>query len=109
MSRALLLRTTAAFAAIASLTGGVVVSCSGDPLDSTGTPGDNRPSSHAMGRWQPDARYNDECPQSLHDSYFVVGPDGKKYPTWHPPSTTDPATDKTCYFGHEHGQDPREA
>lgn len=46
------------------------------------------------------------CPKSLHDSYFVIGPDGKKYPTWHPPIATDPATGKTCAFGHEHGRDP---
>jgi hypothetical protein len=32
-----------------------------------------------------------------------VGPDGKLYPTWHPPADT--ATG--CSFGHEHGRDPR--
>jgi hypothetical protein len=31
----------------------------------------------------------------------VVGPDGKAYPTWHPP--TGPGG---CTFGHEHGRDP---
>ncbi len=46
------------------------------------------------------------CPKSVHDSFYVIGPDGKKYPTWHPPLTTDPATGKTCAFGHEHGRDP---
>jgi hypothetical protein len=33
----------------------------------------------------------------------VVGPDGKRYPTWHP--AVDPVTG--CTFGHEHGHDPR--
>jgi hypothetical protein len=31
-----------------------------------------------------------------------MGPDGKVYPTWHPP--TGPGG---CSFGHEHGRDPR--
>ena len=55
----------------------------------------------AYGRWQPGAF--DTCSQAIHDSYSTVGPDGKLYPTWHPP--TDPATG--CSFGHEHGADPR--
>ena len=45
--------------------------------------------------------------QAFHDTYFVIGPDGKKYPTWHPPTATDPATAASCSFGHEHGRDPR--
>ena len=32
-----------------------------------------------------------------------LGPDGKRYPTWHP--AVDPASG--CRFGHEHGRDPR--
>jgi hemolysin type calcium-binding protein len=48
----------------------------------------------------------DTCPKSLHDRYSVVGPDGKLYPTWHPPEVTDPATGETCSFGHEHGANP---
>ena len=32
----------------------------------------------------------------------MLGPDGKVYPTWHPP--TGPGG---CSFGHEHGRDPR--
>lgn len=43
------------------------------------------------------------CPQWLHDSYVNAGPDGKMYPTWHPP--VDPQYG--CFFGHEHGDDPR--
>jgi hypothetical protein len=55
----------------------------------------------AFGIWTPGA--NDTCTQAIHDSYSVVGPDNKTYPTWHPP--IDPVTG--CTFGHEHGRDPR--
>ena len=44
-----------------------------------------------------------ECSAEIHNGYSVMGPDGKLYPTWHPP--VDPATG--CSFGHEHGRDPR--
>src|SRR5438067_7518874 len=43
------------------------------------------------------------CPSWVHDQYVTVGPDGKTYATWHPP--VDPQYG--CYFGHEHGADPR--
>jgi hypothetical protein len=49
--------------------------------------------------WNP-SEY-DTCSKALHDSYSVVGVDGKTYPTWHPP--VDPSG---CTFGHEHGKDP---
>jgi hypothetical protein len=49
----------------------------------------------------------DSCPRALHESYSVLGPDGKLYPAWHPPSVIDPATGEPCSFGHEHGRDPR--
>lgn len=55
----------------------------------------------AYGRWSPGPQ--DTCSKAIHDSYSTVGPDGKLYPTWHPP--VDPATG--CTFGHEHGRDPR--
>ncbi|HQR17653.1 MAG TPA: hypothetical protein PK948_04760 [Gemmatimonadales bacterium] len=51
--------------------------------------------------WRPGP--NDDCTAEIHNSYSVVGPDGKLYPTWHPP--VDPTTG--CRFGHEHGRDPR--
>lgn len=57
--------------------------------------------------WTPTAY--DTCPKALHDQFTVVGPDGKRYPTWHPPTTVDPATGETCTFGHEHGADPHES
>lgn len=62
--------------------------------------------SHAMGLWTP-TRF-DTCPKELHDRYKVKGPDGKWYPTWHPPVVTNPATGKQCSFGHEHGRNPAE-
>ena len=54
-----------------------------------------------FGIWTPGT--GDTCTQEIHDRYSVVGPDGKRYNTWHPP--VDPATG--CTFGHEHGRDPR--
>jgi len=76
--------------------------------------------SAAMGMWNPDVTY-DKCYDSkgnvdaistanikaLHDSFSVIGPDGKRYPTWHPAIATDPATGASCRFGHEHGRDPK--
>ena len=54
----------------------------------------------AYGIWAPSG--TDTCSADVHDSYMAVGPDGLRYPTWHPP--VDPATG--CTFGHEHGRDP---
>ncbi len=54
--------------------------------------------------WTPTAY--DTCSAELHRSYSVLGPDGKLYPTWHPPTVVDPATGQRCTFGHEHGDDP---
>lgn len=55
----------------------------------------------SFGIWVPGA--NDDCTAAQHDAYSVVGPDHKRYPTWHPP--IDPVTG--CSFGHDHGRDPR--
>lgn len=57
--------------------------------------------SRAFGIWTPGR--GDTCSADVHDRYATLGPDGKKYPIWHPP--TDPVTG--CSFGHEHGRDPR--
>lgn len=43
-----------------------------------------------------------ECTREVHARYWTWGPDGRVYPTWHPPR--DPSG---CAFGHEHGDDPR--
>jgi hypothetical protein len=62
-------------------------------------PGSATPS-RAFGIWTPGP--NDGCTKEQHDAFAVLGPDGKVYPTWHPP--TGPGG---CTFGHEHGRDPR--
>ena len=54
----------------------------------------------AMATWVPGA--GDNCTVEIHNQNATVGPDGKLYPTWHPP--VDPETG--CNFGHEHGRDP---
>jgi hypothetical protein len=59
---------------------------------------------YAERNWAPTSF--DTCPASLHRSHSVLGPDGKRYPTWHAPTDTDPATGHTCTYGHEHGDDP---
>jgi len=77
-----------------------VVGCTEHPVV---TPGGGTPTGFAQsyGVWTPGPR--DDCTAAIHDSYSVVGPDGKLYPTWHPP--VDPVTG--CSFGHDHGRDPR--
>lgn len=82
----------ASIVALAAMAG----ACSDSPSFSgpgTGTP------SVAMSRWTPGD--GDTCTTDDHDQYAAVGPDGKLYPTWHPP--TGPGG---CSFGHEHGRDP---
>jgi len=102
-----LLRAAAPLAAMFLLTGAALVSCEGTSDEEDGDSSDGtRPNSAAMGRWTPNTTY-DTCTKEFHDTYFVVGPDGRKYPTWHPPTATDPATSRICSFGHEHGRDPR--
>lgn len=64
-----------------------------------------------MARWTPHRLTSapnelPPCPLELHERFSVIGPDGKRYPTWHPPSMVDPASGRECTFGHEHGQDP---
>src|SRR6266516_230970 len=71
--------------------------------DTPATPGGGTPTGFAQsyGVWTPGPR--DDCTAEIHNAYSVVGPDGKLYPTWHPP--VDSATG--CSFGHDHGRDPR--
>lgn len=83
-----------------------------DPGPQPETPSDGLPpqlppaqSSYADASWTPTAA--DTCPRVVHDRFAVIGPDGKRYPTWHPPTATDPATGAACTFGHEHGRDPQ--
>lgn len=65
------------------------------------------PGSHATSGWQPTE--HDTCSKELHDSFSVIGADGKTYGTWHPSVVTDPATGTECTFGHEHGDDPTDS
>lgn len=76
----------------------LVAGCDG--ADSTAPDPTTATPARAFGIWTPGP--NDTCAKEQHDRYATVGPDGKRYPTWHPP--TDPATG--CTFGHEHGRDP---
>lgn len=101
----ILWRALAAALAVAALPGALVVSCAGDPLGASGG-GSRAPASHAMGRWTPLAPH-DTCTKEFHDTFYVIGPDGKKYPTWHAPEEVDPSTGQPCRFGHDHGLDPR--
>ena len=104
-----LMRAAAALAAMFLLTG-AFVSCEGitdeDGNNGSGGSDGTHPNSAAMAKWTPDTDF-DSCTKDFHDTYYVIGPDGKKYPTWHPPTATDPTTGKLCSFGHEHGRDPR--
>lgn len=101
----LLLRMATAAAACVLLGGSVVVSCSGDPPGATGGNPSSQPPSRAFGQWSPPAASTERfCSKALHDSYLVIGPDGRKYPTWHPPTATEDGL--SCTFGHDHGADP---
>ncbi len=87
------------FGQIVAVAGLVAVAgCGGDSF--AGLDPASAPPSVAFGAWRPGP--TDTCPVSVHQQYSTVGPDGKSYPTWHPP--VDPATG--CSFGHEHGRDP---
>lgn len=68
--------------------------------DGTGPDPASAPPARAFGLWAPGP--NETCTKEQHDRYATLGPDGKRYPTWHPP--VDPASG--CRFGHEHGRDP---
>lgn len=76
-----------------------LAACGDDTL--TGPLDPNAPQSVAFNTWRPGP--GDTCPVSIHQQYSTKGPDGKLYPTWHPP--VDPVTG--CTFGHEHGRDPK--
>ena len=52
------------------------------------------------------------APAEVHDRYFTIGPDGRKYRTWHPASVAldphDPSS-PLVHFGHDHGDPPHVA
>jgi hypothetical protein len=60
------------------------------------------PVSRAFGIWIPSTASGDTCSKEIHDQYWTYGPDGKVYPSWHPPVDAS-----GCSFGHEHGRDPK--
>jgi hypothetical protein len=94
------------WSAVAAMTAAVFcVACSADPGITAPSPQElaSAAPAKAFGIWTPGK--SDTCPAEVHNRYATIGPDGKKYPTWHPP--VDPATG--CTFGHEHGRDPRES
>jgi hypothetical protein len=76
----------------------IAAACSSD---GAAGPGQSLGPSKALGVWVPGT--GDTCTPAVHDRFATIGPDGKLYPTWHPP--VDPETG--CTFGHEHGRDPR--
>ena len=45
------------------------------------------------------------CTDAIHDRWSVVGPDGRRYRTWHP----NPDPEFGCFYGHEHGDPPPQA
>ena len=76
------------------------IACGTDGYNGFDPPREIGPS-FQYGQWTPGP--TDSCTKAIHDGYSVVGPDGKRYPTWHAP--VDQATG--CTFGHDHGRDPR--
>jgi hypothetical protein len=78
---------------------GLLTACAGGGSNGPSDPS-TAPASLALLTWKPGL--GDTCPVEVHNRYAAVGPDGKAYPTWHPP--VDPASG--CTFGHEHGRDP---
>ena len=78
----------------------------GEDREDTGhtSPGAEDSHIHTSMGWQPGD--HDTCSKDLHDSFTVIGADGKRYETWHPSVVTDPDTGVKCTFGHEHGDDP---
>lgn len=79
-----------------------LMGCAGDDMINPGVEPTGE-QSVAMRTWVPGP--GDNCTVEIHNQFSTTGPDGKTYPTWHPP--TDPGTG--CSFGHEHGRDPRDS
>ena len=86
---------------LTSAAAGLLAACGSETAGGPHDPPANAPPSVAYVTWNPGP--GDTCPIAVHNRYSTVGPDGKLYPTWHPP--VDPETG--CWFGHEHGRGPR--
>ncbi|GEM_PF-372180 len=76
--------------------------------------------SHAMFLWSPTGKNKpnpkyDYCEDGTdvvkaHNEFYVIAPDGKRYPTWHRPVVVNPITNVgRCFFGHEHGRNPADS
>jgi len=75
----------------------------GQPQDAVPPPEVDR--AFGFGSW-PTYDLSPSC-VTLHDRYWVEGPDSKAYHTWHPAIVpAHPETGESCDFGHEHGNDP---
>jgi hypothetical protein len=63
--------------------------------------------SRSYNKWEP-TQY-DTCTKTQHSKYWVKGPGNSDtfYPTWHPPFEMNAVGTILCYYGHEHGSDPR--
>ena len=79
----------------------LALACNSETAGGPHDPPANAAPSVAFLRWTPTA--GDTCTIAIHNRYSTLGPDGKLYPTWHPPVDTESG----CSFGHEHGRDPR--
>jgi hypothetical protein len=56
-----------------------------------------------------DPRILGDCPESVHNQFSVIGPDGNSYRSWHPIIVEiDPSIrgGQLCSFAHEHGDPP---
>ena len=89
------------------LSASVLAACSTPAAQITrqGPPPASASVSRAFGIWTPNTASGDTCAKEIHDGYWALGPDGKLYPSWHPP--VDPTTG--CKFGHEHGRNPSDS
>ena len=75
--------------------------CSSDQFVDPGS----APAARAFGIWNPGPF--DSCTKEQHDAYAVLGPDGKVYPTWHPPTGPGAAVASgTSTGGIPHGLGP---
>lgn len=84
---------------VAPLVAILAAGCGSDDLANIGGPNGQVVASVAFDNWTPGP--NDTCTPADHNRYSAVGPDGKIYPTWHPPTG-----ENGCRFGHEHGRNP---
>ncbi|MCU0625654.1 MAG: hypothetical protein MUF21_04085 [Gemmatimonadaceae bacterium] len=85
----------------------VASACDGGTVpapESAAPPRADAPAVSAVERdWPADAAEWPECTAAQHDRHVTTGPDGRTYPTWHPPVDVE----ARCRHTHEHGSNPR--